>query len=153
LIDVQAAQRVQSWIQEAVKNGAKVIYGSNQNENFIKPTILENVPSHVKLCQEEIFGPVCYIERFKDFKEICNKINSSSYGLQSGIFTQSIENAFYAYDHLEVGGLVINDVSATRIDSVAYGGIKKSGLGREGVRYAMDEMTELKVMLLRNMDK
>jgi len=153
LIDIEAANRVMSWVREAVDHGAKIIYGGSQNENIIKPTILENVSPNVKLCKEEIFGPVCYIERFSDFKEVCNKINSSQYGLQSGVFTQSLENSFYAYDNLEMGGVVINDVSAARIDSVAYGGIKKSGLGREGIKFAMEEMTELKVMIFRNMDK
>jgi len=153
LIDVENAKRIQNWIKEAVDHGAKIICGPKITENLMTPTILENVPSNVKLCKEEVFGPVCYIERFSDFKEVCNKINTSPYGLQAGVFSQSLENVFYAFDNLEVGGVIINDVSATRIEPLPYGGVKKSGLGREGIRFAMDEMTELKVMIMRNMDK
>ena len=97
------------------------------------------------------FGPVCTLEPFSDFKAVVAKVNASKFGLQAGVFTQDLQKAFYAYEHLEVGGVVIGDVPSVRIDSMPYGGVKESGLGREGIRYAIEDLTERRILVLKNL--
>ncbi|MDO8611928.1 MAG: aldehyde dehydrogenase family protein, partial [Dehalococcoidia bacterium] len=116
---------------------------------FFQPTLLENVPPLSKVCRGEVFAPVVALFPFGDFKEAVAAVNDSPYGLQAGVFTPSLANAFYAFDELEVGGVIVNDVPTYRTDPMPYGGVKDSGLGREGPRFAIEEMTELRLMVLR----
>lgn len=150
VISESDAKRIESWIHDAAEKGAKVIYGGHRNGSFIEPTILSNVDNTSTLYQEEVFGPVVFIQTFSTFEEAIDKVNHSAYGLQAGVFTNDLNKSFYSFNNLEVGGVVINDVPSVRVDSQPYGGIKESGFGREGIKYAIEEMTEPKVMLLRN---
>ena len=116
---------------------------------MISPTLLESVPDTAKLSNEEVFGPVLTLESYSDFSDAISRVNRSSYGIQAGVFTHDFRNASRAFQDLEVGGVVINDYPTLRFDNLPYGGVKRSGFGREGVRCAMDEMTDSKVMLTR----
>jgi len=149
LISNAAADKVMGFIDEAVSAGGQVIAGGRRQGNMIWPTLIENVPPQVKLAKEEVFGPVLTLGRFKTLDEAVRQVNSSQYGIQCGVFTKSIANAEYAFRELEVGGVIINDYPTLRFDSFPYGGVKRSGFGREGVRYAMDDMTEPKVMVVK----
>eukprot|EP01095_Lingulamoeba_sp_RSL-Kostka_P015737 TRINITY_DN7354_c0_g1_i2.p1 TRINITY_DN7354_c0_g1~~TRINITY_DN7354_c0_g1_i2.p1 ORF type:complete len:499 (+),score=197.23 TRINITY_DN7354_c0_g1_i2:24-1520(+) len=152
LIDVGSANRIKSWIDEAVNDNANLLVGGSMiNDNIIQATILENVSHNCNVWDKEIFGPVISLERFSDFETVINTANQTEFGLQTGLYTNDLKRAFYAYDNLECGGVVINDVSTTRIDSQPYGGIKKSGIGREGLKYAFEEFTEIKTLLLRDL--
>jgi len=154
MIDVSESKRLEVWIKEAINKGAKILVGGVRDNAFMSATILENVSRDTQLYCQEAFGPICILHKFSNFKEVCDKINNESiYGLQAGIFTKDINKAFYAYENLHVGGVVINDVPSARVDSMPYGGIKESGFGREGIKYAMDEMTEFKIMLMKNISK
>jgi len=153
LISPNDAKRVENWINDAVSKGAKVIAGGQRDGSFYEATIVENVPKTCNLSCEEVFAPVCTIERYSDFKEVITRANQSRFGLQAGLFTQNMNRALYAYENLDVGGVVINDVPSIRVDSQPYGGVKSSGVGREGLRYAMQDFTELKIMLLRDAGK
>jgi acyl-CoA reductase-like NAD-dependent aldehyde dehydrogenase len=163
LISESDAIRVQSWIAEASEHGATVLTGGLRDGPFVLPTIVENVDrTKCRLGSEEVFGPVALLERFgrdagtketgSDIDEAVSIVNASKYGLQTGIFTPSMKNAFYAFNHLEVGGVVVNDIPSTRIDSQPYGGVKESGIGREGVRFAMEDFSEPRIMLLKGMN-
>jgi len=151
MIDVSESTRLCTWVAEAVSKGAKVLIGGKRDDAFMHATILEDVPGDANLSCQEAFGPICVLHKFSDFKQVCNTINKSIYGLQAGVFTKDINKAFYAFNNLHVGGVVINEVPSARVDSMPYGGIKDSGFGREGIKYAMEEMTEMKVMLMKNM--
>ncbi|MBO8172284.1 MAG: aldehyde dehydrogenase family protein [Bacillaceae bacterium] len=146
MINEKEAKRVESWVNDAVKEGASLLCGGQRNGAFYMPTVLTNLPEHCKLSQEEAFGPVVTIEKVSGLQEAIEKSNSVNYGLQAGIFTRNIHQAFHAIHDLEVGGVMINDSSDFRIDSMPFGGVKGSGVGREGVRYAIEEMTEKKVV-------
>ena len=151
LISEKDAQRVDDWVREAASGGAKVLCGGKRvGRFFYEATILENVPKTSNLSCEEVFGPVMTIEPFDTFEYACAIANDSRYGLQTGVFTPDLAHAHYAWNELEVGGVIINDVPSMRIDSMPYGGVKDSGLGREGVRYAMHEMSELRLMVVLN---
>lgn len=150
VISNRDSKRIETWLQEAKDKGSKVLTGGTCNGNLVEPTILEHVDISTSLCQEEVFGPVMFVEKIKSFGEGIDLINNSKYGLQAGIFTSDLNKTFYAFNQLEVGGVVVNDVPSVRVDSQPYGGIKESGFGREGVRYAIEEMSEIKVMLLKN---
>lgn len=150
IISEGEAKRIESWIQKAVEKGAKLLCGGTREGVFVDATIVEDCPLDVELNCEEAFGPVCVISSFNNFKKVIAEVNNSKFGLQAGIFTKDMDKAFYAYEHLEVGGVVINDVPSVRIDSQPYGGVKDSGIGREGIRYAIEDMTELKIMLMKN---
>jgi len=150
LISEQEAKRVELWIKEATDGGAKLLLGGKRSVTVIEPTIVENVPVKCNLNVGEVFGPVFTLTKFKNFKEAIQMSNDSVYGLQTGIFTDNINKAFYAFENLEVGGVVIGDIPSTRIDTQPYGGIKDSGVGREGIKYAMDDFSEIKVMLLKD---
>ncbi len=143
------AERVERWVNEAVAGGAKLICGGKRHGAFYEPTLLENVEAHMAVSCQEVFGPVATMQPFVDFEEAVRIANDTTFGLQAGVFTNNLDHAFYAYHELEVGGVIINDVPSFRVDSMPYGGVKDSGFGREGVRYAMEEMTELKLMVLR----
>ena len=138
-----------AMIDEAVSKGATLLAGGTRSGNIISPTILESVPQSVALANEEVFGPVLTLSKFQSSGEALAKVNSSKYGIQCGVFTRSSVTAESAYRALEVGGVVINDYPTLRFDNMPYGGVKASGFGREGVRYAMDEMTEPKTRVER----
>jgi len=149
LISEKDAIRVEQWVNEAASAGAQVLCGGRRNGSFFEATIVADVSPTARLSCEEVFGPVVTVESFSDFADACSRINSSRYGLQAGVFTNDLSRAMHAFEHLQVGGVIINDVPSMRVDSMPYGGVKDSGLGREGVRYAMEEMTEIRTMVLR----
>lgn len=146
LISEKEAIRIEEWVQEAKDKGAKVLIGGKRDGAFYTPTVLVNVPSDCQLAHQEIFGPVVLLYSIDCLNEAIEKANDVDYGLQAGIFTNNIENAFEAARRLEVGGLMINDSSDFRIDGMPFGGVKGSGLGREGIKFAIQEMTEPKVI-------
>ncbi|MFQ5495909.1 MAG: aldehyde dehydrogenase family protein [Phycisphaerae bacterium] len=148
MISLNDAQRIESWVSEAVEGGAKVLCGGRRDGVFYDATLLENVKPDMKINCVEAFGPVATMQPFTDFKEAVRIVNDSDYGLQAGIFTKNIDHAYYAFNELEVGGVVIGDVPSFRVDSMPYGGVKDSGLGREGVRFAMEDMTEIRLMVM-----
>ncbi len=149
LINEAAADRVETWIKEALDGGAKLLCGGKRKGNVILPTVLTNTKPEMKVNALEIFGPVVTVEPYKEFKEAVAAVNNSIYGLQAGVFTDNLSNAFYAYHTLDVGGVIINDVPTYRSDPMPYGGVKQSGLGKEGIRYAMEEMSEGKIMVVK----
>jgi acyl-CoA reductase-like NAD-dependent aldehyde dehydrogenase len=149
LVREDEARRVELWVGEAVAAGARVLCGGKRHGAFFEATVLEAVPRDAKASCREIFGPVCTLEPFDDFDAALEVVNASDFGLQAGVFTPRLEHALRAHERLEVGGVVVNDVPTTRVDAMPYGGAKASGQGREGVRYAMEEMTERRLLLLR----
>ncbi len=146
LIDKDAADRVECWIEEAKEGGANVLHGGKRKGNIIEPTLLSNTLPDMKVYCEEVFGPVATIHRYHDIQEAIDGVNDSEFGLQAGIFSNDFRNIFYSYDQIDVGGLIVNDFPTYRIDNMPYGGVKNSGHGREGIRYAMEAMTELKLL-------
>ncbi|KXI31597.1 MULTISPECIES: aldehyde dehydrogenase family protein [Bacillus] len=150
MVDVQAAQRVETWIQEAESMGAQLLCGGKRNGASITPAILLNPPKQAKVVCEEVFGPVVSILPYEELEEAIKEANDSRYGLQAGIFTNQLDVALHAAKDLEAGGVVINGTSNFRLDHWPYGGIKRSGLGREGPRFAIEEMTETKMVVLPN---
>ena len=149
LINDAAAERVQAWIDEAKKMGAKVLLGGERKGRFIPPTVLERVPASCKVSCEEVFGPVVVLDTYENWNEVIERINAGPYGLQAGIFTRDLERIMDAWQKIRVGGLIVNDIPAFRSDAMPYGGSKDSGMGREGVRYAMEEYTEPRVLVLK----
>jgi glyceraldehyde-3-phosphate dehydrogenase (NADP+) len=149
MIEETAVERTRVWIEEAVAEGAKMLTGGEADGPFFQPTVLEDVPPATKVCRGEVFAPVVALFPFSDFEEAVAAANDSPYGLQAGVFTPSLAHAFYAFDELEVGGVIIDDVPTYRTDPMPYGGVKDSGMGREGPRFAIEEMTELRLMVLR----
>lgn len=146
LISEKAAKRVEKWVDEAVKEGANVLTGGYREGAFYAPTVLENVPADAKIAKEEIFGPVVILFSVKTLEDAIEQANNVNYGLQAGIFTQNIQQAFTAIGRLEVGGIFINDSSDYRIDGMPFGGVKGSGIGREGVKFTIQNMVEPKVV-------
>ena len=153
MIDVKEAQRLDYWIQEAIEKGATLLCGGTRDGAMLEATLLEDVDPATKLNREEAFGPVAFLIRFKDFNEALDIVNDSKFGLQAGIFTRDLFQMFDAWDRLEVGGIVINDVPSYRVDNMPYGGVKDSGLGREGIRFAMEDMTEIRNLVIRRRDE
>jgi len=150
LIDADAADRVGKWIDEATANGADTLIGGERDGNTIMPTLLEGVPAHCTLAQEEVFGPVAYLIRAHDLDEAINLVNQSRYGLQAGIYSSDEQQIARAFAHLEVGGLIAGDVPTFRTDPMPYGGVKDSGIGREGPVYAAEDMTEPRLLVRRD---
>lgn len=146
LINEKEAKRVEAWVNEAVTKGAKVQIGGSRDGAFYTPTVLTDVPETAKIAKEEIFGPVVVISPINSLQEAVEKANDVNFGLQAGIFTNDLNKAFYTIRNIEVGGIIVNDSSDYRIDAMPFGGIKGSGLGREGVRSAIEAMTEPKVV-------
>ena len=150
LISEGDVDRIETWVKEAVAVGATVLCGGVRNSDRIfPPTVLTGVPRGTKICAEEAFAPVVIVERVANVAEALEAVNDSAFGLQAGLFTPHLETALAAFDRLEVGGLLINDVPTYRIDHMPYGGVKDSGLGREGPRYAIEDMTELRLLVIR----
>jgi glyceraldehyde-3-phosphate dehydrogenase (NADP+) len=147
LIDDAAAERIESWLTEAVARGARILTGGEREGRFIRPAVVTRVPHDAKLYREEIFGPVVVVETYDRFEEAIARVEDSRYGLQAGVFTHDVRRIFYAFEHLTVGGVVVNDSPMFRVDNFPYGGVKDSGLGREGVKYAMEAMTEPRVLI------
>jgi len=150
LIDSGAAEKTEAWVKEAVKTGARALTGGVRRGNVFDPTILVDTRPDMKVSCCEVFAPVVVVDRFRDIDEAIAKTNDSSFGLQAGIFTQKLGPALRAFEALEVGGVVLNDVPTYRIDHMPYGGVKDSGFGREGLRYAIEEMTELKLLAVNS---
>ena len=148
VIDKGEVVRIAEWVDEAVSQGAEVLVGGTGEGPFFQPTLLSHVNPEMKVCKEEVFGPVVTISPYQTFDEALASVNDSKYGLQAGVFTNDINRAFEAHRTLEVGGVIVNDVSAFRADQMPYGGSKDSGFGREGLRFAMEEMTEPRIMVL-----
>lgn len=148
MINAMEADRAAKWIDEARSAGAAILIGGRRDGNFIQPTVIEKVPTNAQIYCEEAFAPVAILEKYSDFDEAIRKVNDTKFGLQSGVFTNDARKIFKAFDEIQVGGVVINDYPTYRIDNMPYGGIKESGFGREGVRYAIDEMTEPKLLAL-----
>lgn len=152
LISEGDVQRCYDWVQEAVNEGAIVLAGGNKiGKTIFEPTLICNVDPKSKVYAEEVFGPVFILERTSTFKDAVQKANNSKFGLQCGIFSNNIHHCYYAFDTLEYGGVVLNDVPSVRVDAQPYGGIKDSGLGREGIRYAIEDYTELKVLVMKSL--
>ena len=150
MISEGEASRLHGWINDAVAAGATLLCGGDRDGTMLQATLLENVDPAQAVCAEEAFGPVAVLAPFDDFDAVLKDINSSRFGLQAGIFTRDLYQAQKAWDELEVGGVVIGDIPSWRVDHMPYGGVKDSGLGREGIRWAMEDMTELRLMVIRN---
>lgn len=148
LIRESDAIRTTTWIDEAVRTGARRLCGGGRKNLVVEPTVLTGTKPEMKVNCQEIFGPVVTVEPYKNFDDALRKVNHSAYGLQAGIFTRDAKLLFQAYEELEVGGVIAGDVPSFRIDQMPYGGVKDSGLGREGLRYAIEEMTEPKLMVM-----
>ncbi len=147
LINEESALRVESWVDEAVNSGATILHGGIRRGSFYEPTVLTGTNHTMKVCNEEIFGPVVTIEPYSGFEQAVAMVNSGPYGLQAGVFTDSITEMNFAFNNLEVGGVIINDVPTFRADHMPYGGVKNSGFGREGVKYAIHHMMEPRVLV------
>jgi acyl-CoA reductase-like NAD-dependent aldehyde dehydrogenase len=152
LVNDEAAARVEAWVAEAVSDGAKVLCGNTRAGRLVAPTVLADVPAGAKVLDDEVFGPVVVLVPVQSVDEAFEAVNDSRFGLQAGVFTRDVQVAFRAFRELEVGGVVIGDVPSYRADQMPYGGMKDSGTGREGVRAAMHDLTEEKVMVLTGLD-
>ena len=150
MIDEAAAQKAQSWVTEANENGAEVLCGNELDGAILKATVVTKTSPEMRVVSEEIFAPVAVVERFSHFEQAVDAANNSKYGLQAGVFTNDLRNMQYAADHLETGGVIVGDVPTFRVDNMPYGGAKDSGFGREGVRYAMEEMSEIRLIVLNS---
>lgn len=147
MIDEENAVRVEEWVNEAVKDGAEILCGGKRTGTFYEPAVLSNTNRTMKVSCREIFGPVVTLEAFDSFEQAVEMVNDSVYGLQAGVFTNQVDEMNYAFNYLHVGGVIHNDVSLFRVDHMPYGGIKESGLGREGVKYAILDMMEPKILV------
>lgn len=150
LIDHDSLERVSAWVDEAVQAGAEVLTGGKREDPFYIPTVLSRTQPDMKVRCEEIFGPVISVGTYSEFDQAIHEVNNSRYGLQAGVFTSDVQRLFLAWRDIEVGGVIANDVSAFRADQMPYGGMKDSGTGREGLRSAMDEMSQQKILVLSN---
>jgi acyl-CoA reductase-like NAD-dependent aldehyde dehydrogenase len=149
LITEKEAQRLEAWIRSAKDRGARVLCGGSRAGAMIEATLLEDVPDDEPLSCKEAFGPVAVLSKFESFEDALRKVNESSFGLQAGVFTRDVYKVQKAWDRLEVGAVLIGEVPSWRVDHMPYGGVKDSGFGREGVRFAMQEMTEIRLLVLR----
>ncbi len=148
MISEAAARRAAEWIDEAAKGGANILTGGARRGSFLEPTVITQARREMKVCAEEVFAPVVVVEPYDDFGEAIRRVNDSPYGLQAGVFTRDVKLLFSAFENLEVGGVIAGDISSFRIDHMPYGGVKDSGMGREGLRYAIEEMTEPRILVL-----
>jgi glyceraldehyde-3-phosphate dehydrogenase (NADP+) len=152
MIDDKAAQRSEKWVQDAVNQGARVLTGGSAEGRFFQPTIIENAPREAFVCSREAFAPLVTIFKIKNFREGIDAVNDSVYGLQAGVFTNRLEHALAAFERIEAGGVIVNDIPAYRIDHMPYGGVKASGLSREGIRYSIEDMTEMRLMVINRLE-
>jgi acyl-CoA reductase-like NAD-dependent aldehyde dehydrogenase len=149
MIDVKEATRLEGWIEEAVAGGASLLCGGRREGAMLEASLLERVDRSAAVYREEAFGPVAILSKFRDFEAALDEVNDSKFGLQAGIFTRDLYKVLKAWDRLDVGGVVIGDVPSYRVDNMPYGGVKDSGLGREGVRFAMEDMSEIRNLVIR----
>lgn len=150
VIDEDSARRIEAWVKEAVGQGARVLRGGQRERALFEPTVLVDTHRGMKVEEEEIFGPVCTINPYDDWEEALARLNDSKYGLQAGVFTRDTGRALEAFREVEAGGIIINDVPIYRIDNMPFGGVKDSGIGKEGTRYAIESMMELKLMIMNS---
>jgi acyl-CoA reductase-like NAD-dependent aldehyde dehydrogenase len=153
MISLSEANRLKGWIDEAVELGGDLLVGGKQDGAMLEATVLENVPNHAQLNTEEAFGPAAILSSFSHFDDALKEVNNSKFGLQAGIFTRDLYKMNKAWDELEVGGVVIGDVPSWRVDNMPYGGVKDSGVGREGIRFAMEDMTEIRLLVIRDRNR
>jgi acyl-CoA reductase-like NAD-dependent aldehyde dehydrogenase len=150
MIDAGALDRIAGWVESARRSGAKILCGGNVKERCLEATVIEKPSRDLDVCAKEAFAPIVTLHSYKTFDDALKFVNDSDFGLQAGVFTQGIGRAMQAFEQLDVGGVLINNVPTFRADNMPYGGLKDSGFGREGVRFAMEEMTELKSLILNN---
>jgi glyceraldehyde-3-phosphate dehydrogenase (NADP+) len=148
MIDAAAADRAERWVSEAVQDGARVLLGGRADDGWFPPTVLVDADRSSRVCAEEAFAPIVVAFPYRDIDAAVAEINASRFGLQAGIFTNDLRSAWRAFEGLEVGGVIVNDVPAYRVDHMPYGGVKDSGLGREGVRWSIEDMTEIRLMVV-----
>lgn len=149
MIHRNEAERIEAWVQEALQSGARIGSGGRREGSCYLPTTLLDVKNNMRVSCQEAFAPIVSITPYRDLDEAIRLVNESQYGLNIGIYTQNIDNAFYAAKNIETGGVMVNDIPTFRLDHMPYGGVKESGYGREGVKYAVEEMTELKMVMIR----
>jgi acyl-CoA reductase-like NAD-dependent aldehyde dehydrogenase len=150
VVDEEAAKRIEHWMDDAIAMGAKALVRGMRKGNQVPAALLEKVPRDCDLNRKEVFGPVALLEPFDDFEDALDGVNDSDFGLQAGVFTGSLAHTMRAWDRLDVGGVIVGDVPSFRVDNMPYGGVKASGLGREGVRYAIEDMTEQRLLVVRD---
>jgi acyl-CoA reductase-like NAD-dependent aldehyde dehydrogenase len=150
VISEKEGQRLKNWIDKAVEAGGRRLCGGGRDGAMVEATLLEDVPPDQPVCKAEAFGPVAVLSRFQTFEEAIRQVNDSAFGLQAGVFTKDLNLAMQAWDEIVVGGVVVNDVPSWRVDNMPYGGVKDSGLGREGIRYAIEDMTEPRLLVIRD---
>ncbi|HEX5241206.1 MAG TPA: aldehyde dehydrogenase family protein [Candidatus Limnocylindrales bacterium] len=148
MVDLENANRIAAWVEDATRQGGRVLTGGQADGSFFEPTVMENVPPTAQVCNAEAFAPIVILVTFSDFSDALRRVNDSAFGLQSGVFTNDLGHAWQAFNELEVGGVIVNDISNYRIDHMPYGGVKDSGLSREGLRWSIEDMTELRIMVL-----
>jgi glyceraldehyde-3-phosphate dehydrogenase (NADP+) len=148
MVDANAAVRTQRWVDEAVAMGGRLLAGGKADGTYFPPTVLTDVPLAAQVCSNEAFAPLVVAFRFSDLDDAIAQVNDSMFGLQTGVFTNDLTGAWRAFAELEVGGVIVNDIPTYRIDHMPYGGVKDSGLGREGLRWAIEDMTEIRIMVL-----
>ncbi|CAN5823437.1 aldehyde dehydrogenase family protein [soil metagenome] len=153
MVDEQAAERTETWVREAEEMGGRVLIGGRAHGSFFPPTVLVDTPASAQVCSNEAFAPLVVAFPFDDFDAAIRGVNDSFYGLQTGVFTNDLSHSWQAFNELEVGGVIINDVPTYRIDHMPYGGVKDSGLGREGLRWAIEDMTEIRLMVVAEPEK
>jgi len=149
LIDQRSTERVLAWVQQAVQGGATVFIGGGTSDGVLQPTVLLDVPTGLSVWDEEVFGPVVAVRSVPDIDSAFDVVNDSRYGLHASVFTAALETAFAAIDRLDVGGVVVNEVPGFRSDVMPYGGVKDSGAGREGPRFAIEELTVTRMAVIR----
>ena len=149
MISAKEAARLKGWIDSAVAGGATLLVGGGCTGNMLEATLLENVDRCTDAYREEAFGPLAILSKFTDWDAAMAEVNDSKFGLQAGLFTNDLQKVLKAWDKLDVGGVCVNDVSSFRVDNMPYGGVKDSGLGREGIRFAMEDMSEIRNLLIR----
>jgi acyl-CoA reductase-like NAD-dependent aldehyde dehydrogenase len=148
MVDAAAVERTERWVREAVDDGAEVLTGGKAEGLFFRPTVIINAQRASQVCSEEAFAPLVVAFPFADIDAAFAEVNASRFGLQAGVFTNDLDHAWRAFEALEVGGVVINDVPTYRVDHMPYGGVKESGIGREGLRWAIEDMTELRLLVI-----
>ena len=149
MIDQAAADRVEAWVKEAVSRGATAVLPGSRQRNLLSPVVLSHVDPQLSVACEEVFGPVVVVDSYRNFSEVIDAANASTYGLQASVFTRQVDRVFQAFAGIDVGSVIVNDYPMFRVDHMPYGGVKDSGLGREGVRYAMEAMTEPRLLVVR----